>query len=68
VKRLFEIADSGEECVIVGTLFKKQELKPSILQEISEEVGKRIPAPYAVLWPVNKIFIITEYMHVLSGG
>lgn len=28
----------GEECVIMGTLYKHQELKPSILQEVSKQV------------------------------
>lgn len=39
IARLVELDDiSGEKCVIIGTLFKDQELKPSILKEISEEV------------------------------
>lgn len=28
----------GEKCVIMGTLYKHQELKPSILQEVSKQV------------------------------
>lgn len=39
IRRLAELQDeSNSRCVIIGTLYKDQELKPSILKEISEEV------------------------------
>lgn len=38
VKRMAELCeDNPEQCVLIGTLFKHQPLKPSILKEISEE-------------------------------
>jgi len=36
-KRLAELNELTGRCFVVGTLFKRQELKPSILKEVSEE-------------------------------
>lgn len=42
VKKLMDLNSmKGEQCVIVGTLYKNQELKPSVLRDVSKEV--RIP-------------------------
>lgn len=46
--RLLKLADledfEGETCVIIGTLYKHQQWKPSILQELSEEHQLSLPA------------------------
>ena len=29
----------GEKCVIIGTLFKKMDMRPNVLKELSEKVA-----------------------------
>ncbi|KAH9637149.1 hypothetical protein HF086_016171 [Spodoptera exigua] len=38
ILKLCELRDKGTTCVIIGTLFKFQELKPSILKELSDQL------------------------------
>lgn len=46
ILKLAEVEDfEGEECVIIGTLYKHQKWKPSILQELSEDHQLTLPEP-----------------------
>lgn len=44
ILKLCELRDKGTTCVIIGTLFKFQQLKPSILKELSDQL-EIIPQP-----------------------
>lgn len=46
ILKLAELEDYEEqECVIIGTLYKHQKWKPSILQELSEDHQLTLPEP-----------------------
>lgn len=46
ILKLAELEDyEGQECIIIGTLYKHQKWKPSILQELSEDHQLTLPEP-----------------------
>lgn len=51
--------EAAERCIIVGTLYKHQELKPSILKEISEE-HQLIPQPLRTVFTDDNDQLILE--------
>lgn len=45
VLKLCDLREKGIPCIIVGTLFKNQQLKPSVLKELSDQL-EIIPQPH----------------------
>lgn len=49
ILKLCDLREKGEPCVIIGTIFKLQQLKPSILKELSDQL-EIIPQPVRYLF------------------
>lgn len=59
-KKISELSeDSQETCIIIGTLFKDQSLKPSILKEISDD-NQLVPLPPRSNYNDENDFLILE--------
>ena len=54
MKKLVDLKPN-EKAIVYGTIYKQMELKPSILREISDEVGI-----FLILRIVNKILLICQ--------
>ena len=44
ILKLCDLHDKGSTCIIIGTIFKIQELKPSVLKELSDQL-EILPQP-----------------------
>nr|CAD7406319.1 unnamed protein product [Timema poppensis] len=69
VKTLAELQDDDRiKCVVIGTLFKHQELKPSILKEISEEGEIFAPFNPPLLYAQHQLLPQPSRTHFGSEG
>ncbi|XP_014473267.1 PREDICTED: DNA polymerase delta small subunit-like [Dinoponera quadriceps] len=66
ILKLAELEDfEGQECVIIGTLYKHQKSKPSILQELSEDHQLTFPEPKSNYCSENdELFLEDEMLRV----
>lgn len=60
MKKLVDLKPN-EKAIVYGTIYKQMELKPSILREISDEVGI-----FLILRIVNKILLICQKYFSIS--
>nr|BAN21036.1 DNA polymerase delta small subunit [Riptortus pedestris] len=70
IKRLAELQDDiGSKCFVIGTLFKDQELRPSILKELSEEL-EVIPQKKLVRFvsETDKLILEDELQRIVLVG
>ena len=60
VRQLVDVG-SGEECVVVGLLFRKMELQPGILKEICDEENV-VPLPVSEKYAVDDDQVQLEFI------
>lgn len=70
IKNLADLINHDESSIIIGTIYKHQLLKPSVLKEYSEEAQvKHQPAGKFLSTEKDKLYIEDEVQRVmLSGG
>lgn len=69
MKKLADLReDDNDKCILVGTLYKQQKLKPSILREISDE-NHVAPQPLTVFHDNSDKVILEDGLNriVLTG-